>query len=228
MNFQDDYFLCDNCDQIEPKSRWNKGSTGLLKCIHCDAEGTNGTWPTPEVGKLIEFILNYDQESPEYGQVTSVFLSSVLELMLEELLSTMAYFDLTYDEAGILVDALIEGYQGRTRMFTLYKTIGYGTFHEAVRDIGIPEFTNHWDEIAPVRNEVVHGKFEKGKDITPKLINTTIDEALAVFSQLHNIYNQESLIFRAATEKKRRMEEDLKKLNKWTTAIQGSDFSNNE
>lgn len=140
----------------------------------------------------------------------------------------MAYFDLTYDEAGILVHALIEGYQGRTRMFTLYKSIGYGTFHEAVQVVGIPQFTSHWDEIVRVRNQVVHGKFEKGKDIIPKLINTTIDEALAVFSQLHNIYNQESLVFRAATEKKRRMEEDLKKLNKWTTTIQGSDSPNNE
>jgi hypothetical protein len=96
--------------------RWALTKDQENKCIHCNAVGTQGEWPNAEVTELISFIRNYDSGSPHYNQVACVFTSSLLELLLEELLTNMAYMGLTFDQASILVDALIEAHQGRSRM----------------------------------------------------------------------------------------------------------------
>ena len=213
------YYQCDKCGQVEPESRWIRGPNGSSSCLHCGSHSSDRKWPSAEVSEFIAFIRNYDTSVREYGQVASVFLSSVLELMFEQLLATMAYMDLTYDDAGLLVDALLEGYQGRSRMFALYKRIGYSNFHSAVRELGYGDFIKHWEEIVLARNGIVHGDLRKGDKVTPDLINKTIDEALAVFSQLHNLYNTESLEYKAWTERKRRLAEELSKLRKWTKSV---------
>ena len=104
----------------------------------------------------------------------------------------MAFQDLLYEEAYLLVDALLEGYQGRSRMFTLYSKIGYGTFHDAVKKMGNKQFLSNWDVIVEARNNVVHGRINNCENITPDLVERTITDALDVFSQLHNQYNAES------------------------------------
>ena len=127
-------------------------------CIHCQSKTKQFSWPSAEVERLITFVRNYESRAPEYSQVVSVFTSSLLELLLEELVTKVAYEDLTYDQGFLLVDALLEAYQGRNRLFSLYKRVGYGSFHEAVRDIGHGKFLLNWDTIVTIRNKVVHGK----------------------------------------------------------------------
>ena len=148
----------------------------------------------------MEFIVSLDEKSPHYPQVACVFLASALELFLERLLSVMAYQDLLYDDAGMLVDALLDGYQGRSRMFALYSRIGYGTFHDAVKKMGNKQFLSNWDTIVKARNNVVHGRLTDCKSIRQDLVERTMADALDVFSKLHNQYNAESLQYRLAIE----------------------------
>lgn len=193
------YVKCGNCGQIE-KEQVRKNLR--YKCKHCQQARSQTIWPAPELQNLFRFIDSFDEESPHYPQIACVFLSSAFELLLEELLSVMAYQDLLYEEADMLVDALLDGYQGRSRMFTLYSKIGYGTFHDDVKKTGNRRFMKHWDAIAEARNHVVHGRLNKCEAITPKLVEKAISEALDVFSQLHNRYNAESLRYRVALERR--------------------------
>jgi len=198
MDSREAYYQCTNCDNIEKESNWIKDDSNEHKCIECKTVSKKKTWPPKEVETMINFILTYDSEAPEYGQITSVFLSSVLELLLEELLYTMAFFDLTYNDASILVDALIEAHRGKKQMISLYKKIGYGSFHSSVEDLGYSDFNRKWGEIVKVRNKVVHGNLNAGNAITQNEIKSTIKEALEVFSKLRNKYNKETLNYKGA------------------------------
>jgi hypothetical protein len=181
------YFECGDCGQVERGPAWE----GLrYKCKHCQKANSQTIWPTPELRNLLEFVGSFDEKSPHYPQVACVFLSSALEILLEQLLSVMAYQDLFYEQVDWLVEALLEGYQGRSRMFTLYSKIGYGTFHDAVRKMGKKQFLSSWDTIVESRNHVVHGRLTNCVAITPELVERTITDALVVFSQLHNQKNQ--------------------------------------
>jgi len=196
------YYICGKCNQIEPASRWAEEVNGEIKCSHCQTANERYTWPSTEVIDLLTFVRNYPADSPEYGRVTSVFASSVLELMLEELVTKMAYEDLSYEQGEMLINALLAGYQGRSRLFALYKRIGYGSFHEAANELGHSELLGNWDAIVAVRNTVVHGKLRERAEISHSLIEKTLDDALVVFYLLHNRYNKESIEYRYATKAK--------------------------
>ena len=194
------YVQCGDCGQVERGQAWEKLR---YKCKYCQQACSQTIWPAPELQNLLEFISSFNEKSPHYPQVACVFLSSAFELLLENLLTVMAYQDLLYDEAYMLVDALLDGYQGRSRMFTLYSKIGDGTFHDAVKNTGNNEFLSNWDTIVESRNNVVHGRLTDCKSITPELVEQTIADALYVFSKLHNQYNAESLQYRVALEKRK-------------------------
>ena len=194
------YFQCGDCGQVERGPAWE----GLrYKCKHCQKANSQTIWPAPELRSLLEFIGSFDEKSPHYPRVACVFLSSAFELLLEDLLAVMAYQDLLYDEVGMLVDALLDGYQGRSRMFTLYSKIGHGTFHDDVKKTGNKQFLSNWDIIVESRNNVIHGRLTNCEAITPELVERTIADALDVFSQLHNQYNAESLHYRVAIENRK-------------------------
>jgi transcription elongation factor Elf1 len=192
------YFECKNCGQIESESRWLKDGE-RSKCVYCEI-GEPSPWPTAEVKELIDFVQGYDPKSSHYFRVTTVFLASALELMLEDLLYTMAWMDMTYDEVSILVEALIESHQGRSRMFDLYRRIGHDSFHKEVRNLSYKQFLDHWENVVSARNHFVHGKSDVVQEITGSLIEMTIVEALEVFSALHNEYNVESLHYKVGME----------------------------
>lgn len=220
------YYQCTKCNHIEKDKNWNRVETNSYKCNECDAIEEKRVWPPKEVETMVNFILSYDSETSEYGQITSVFLSSVLELLLEELLYTMAYLDLTYHDAWILVDALIDAHRGRNRMISLYKKIGYGTFYSSVKKLGFTDFYRNWDEIVKVRNKVVHGKLEYGKKINSQMVNSTITYSLELFSKLHNIYNRETLEYKYSAKRKGGINADLKKLDKWSQGLNQDSLDN--
>jgi hypothetical protein len=195
------YFQCTVCYQIEPEANWLAASTeGSRQCPHCHSAGKQRAWPTAEVQELIHFVQDYEKTSPSYSQVTCVFLASALELMLEELLGVMAYMDLQYEEASILVEPLLEAYQGRSRMLQLYRRLGHDTFPGELQELGHSQFWEHWNTIALARNRAVHGKPKEIEQVSPSLVGATIEEALAAFALLHNQYNQESLCYEAALQ----------------------------
>jgi hypothetical protein len=212
------YFECDKCGQIEADSDWAKAEE-KIKCKHCDAIGRNELWPSAEIRGLFEYVSQFNQSSPEYGLVTSVFVSSALELLLERLIYTVAVEDLLYDEVGHLIELLLDTNQGRARRLQLYKHLAYASFEEEAYETGCGQFMKHWNEIAEIRNKSLHGDLKESQTIAPSLIETTISESLRVFSMLHNKYNSESLRYGVARGSVEDRARDLRQLRIWKEGI---------
>jgi hypothetical protein len=212
------YYQCTNCNQIESDSDWIVEG-GNKVCKHCKANNQLELWPSTEIRELFETTIKYDHASFEYGLISSVFISAALELLLERLLFTMAMKNLLYEEVTHLIEPLLDTNQGRTKRLQLYKQLGDGPFDKESTEVGYHEFPKHWNEIAEIRNRSVHGSIEEGKRLTSSVVKTTIYEALAVFSRLHNKYNTKSVHFDVATERVKGLEKDLEKLRVWSGRV---------
>ena len=212
------YFECEKCGQIDADSDWATAEE-KMKCKHCDAIGSNELWPSAEIRGLFEYVRQFNQSSPEYGLVTSVFVSSALELLLERLIYTVAAEDLLYDEVGHLIELLLDTNQGRARRLQLYKHLAYASFEAEAKETGYRQFMKHWNEIAETRNKSLHGDLKGSQKTKPSLIETTISESLKVFSMLHNKYNSESLRYGVAREPVEDLARDLEKLRIWKEKV---------
>ncbi len=207
------YYQCKDCGFVEPEAKWHKQQTAQV-CPDCAAVGKNADWPSMEILELMTFVRDYDKISSEYGLVASVFLSSALELLLEHLIFKMAIEDLLYEEAGHLVELLLDAYQGRSRRLQLFAKVGYGSFREETTELGHCGFLGHWDEIAEARNKTVHGDPKFARTVTPQLVECTIGEGLEVFSKLNNRYAR-SLERETASARKG----DLERLRRWNAGL---------
>jgi hypothetical protein len=194
------YLSCSNCGQIAVFDGSSEGEQPRFKCLECEAKETFQAWPSAAVRDLINFVSEYDKAAPQYGQVACVFSSCVLELLLEEVVWVMAVWETDYDTAEHLLDAVMDAYQGRSRLIALYKRFGYGSLSSEVNSLGRGDFMSNWEKIVSARNKVLHGKIQEGANITPDLIDTTIAQGLEVFRLLHNKYNQQTFQFKAATK----------------------------
>lgn len=215
------YYQCERCWQIEPEPEWPVEQDNKV-CKHCHTSNCYKIWPSTEIRELFETITKYEKvDSFEYGLVASVFISAALELLLERLLFTMAIEDMLYDEVGHLIEYLLDSNQGRTKRIQLYKRLGYGSFEEESSEVGYRLFPQHWAEITQVRNKSVHGDLKEGAKLKSALVETTINEALAVFSELHNKYNAYGISYKAATDPVRGFEKEQEKLRKWNRQVIG-------
>lgn len=190
------YFRCNSCGQIELEHSWTKSNDQQI-CPHCKAISKE-SWPTSEVAELLGFVLDYDKLQPRYTQVVSVFISSAFELMLEELITMMMYWNLSYEEGSMLVDALLDSHQGRARMLWLYKRMGHSSFSDEAKQIGHPDFARNWDRLTSIRNMIVHGKFKEAELIQPEFAATIIGDSLEVFRILYNQYIRETVMYEHA------------------------------
>jgi hypothetical protein len=218
------YYRCDQCFQIESETDWLLDQNGK-KCKHCGMVSDYKLWPSAEIRELIETIKKYDQSSSEYGLVTSVFTCTALELLLEHLLFTMAMLDRSFEETEFLVDLLLDTNQGRAKRLQLYKRLGSGSFKSEAQQIGFPHFLEQWDKLANIRNKSVHGDLQEGSKVNPQLIQNVLTDALAVFSKLHNEYNQYSIKYQVAMEPlvefEKSITKDLEKLKRWREQVVG-------
>lgn len=212
MNYYPKYYNCKKCGQIEPISTWLKVGKRAIKCIYCKSS-KKIMWPNDDVKDLLDFILSYDVSQSKYSQVVPVFLCSAVELMLEKLLTIMAFMDLSYHDGFVLVDALIDSHQGRSKMLDLYRRIGHTSFHAEVKELGFNDYNKKWDGIVETRNKIVHGKIKNTPSLDSNYVFDFVCESLEVFRLLHNKYNQESLQYDIATKSpKKRMDEEIQKL----------------
>jgi len=208
------YAECSHCGTISPQDRWTTGNPQA--CPECQSSRDSIPWPPAELSELAALVLAFDQKSAHYSPVTCVFTSSLLESLLEHQVYMMAMMDMDYNDAGLLADLLLESYQGRTRLIHLYKRVGYSSLADDASHAGCPRFPADWDQIANARNDVIHGKPEAAKAITPDLIRRAVSDAFTVFSYVHNAYNIESHRYKSATPNTRVSDEGKKRLAKWS------------
>lgn len=188
------YFKCGSCGLIELESEC-KDSHSQLICCHCNGTKRNN-WPSIDVSELLGFILSYDKSQPRYSQVVSIFLSSTLELLLEELLLMILYWDLLYEEVCFLVEALLDSHQGRGRMLELYKRIGHCSFAEESKQLGYKDYFRNWEILISTRNKIVHGKMKEAPVINSDFVEKMIRDSLEVFRLLHNEYYIETSAYK--------------------------------
>jgi hypothetical protein len=182
------YFKCENCGIIDLDVKWQT-FTEKTVCPECGKIDWFETWPSSDVIDLFDHARAYEKDSPYFGLVTSVFVCTALELLLERVLFVMALQENSEEDVDYLIDDLLEAYEGRSRRLQLYNKLGEHTFTVEAKSTGNKHFNKHWEYLADIRNKSVHGDMEKANRITPNDITLIITEALDVFSKLWNKYN---------------------------------------
>ena len=162
----------------------------LLICPRCNKKKSLSIWPSQEIIELLDYISMFNSKSKHFKEMSIVFLCSILELLLESTLVMMIWQELM-PEAFIIVDNMLNGYQGRNRLLLLYNKMGYGSFKEHLKEINKSEFLKNWDLIVEERNKIVHGKLGIyksyfNKNITHCLIRKQVKLSLEVFALLNN------------------------------------------
>lgn len=204
------YKQCKNCEFISEGKK--DDGVNCPKCASADFD----CWPTLEVDNLFLLIHEKENQDPfEYQLIASVFCSAAFELLLEQLLFVMAIEDLSYEEAGHLVEKLLDSNQGKSRRLDLYSRLGYGSFSKEAKDLGYHSFLKEWDKLTMVRNQCVHGNIPKEITVTPTFTNKLIEDGMKVFSGLHNKYNEESLQFKIGLDRYQQEKLDLDLLQHW-------------
>ena len=196
-----DYFQCKECEQISSENEIRFGKVDK-KCPYCGIIDEVNIWPSAEIRELIKVVNNYNQNSIEYGFIASVFISTALEILLEQLLYIMAIENLSYDEADHLVSIILDFNQGRSRRLTLYKRLGFDSFETEVSKMGYKGFLVEWDKIAETRNKCVHGDLSEAKNVNSVLVESIMNNGLEVFRKLHNDYNKSTNRYRYAAKGK--------------------------
>lgn len=213
-----EYYICKKCNQIEPKELWE--TQNLTKeCNYC-SRSEYQRWPSQDIIDLFDHAMMYDPKDDHYSLVTSVFVSTALELLFEDLLILILYIDLNFHETGFVVDLLLDSFQGKSRRLQLYKKYVGISFSKEAIDTGNKNFFNNWERISSIRNKKIHGLDKNQLEISPKFIKTIVSEALDVFYKLHNKYNRETFFFDYYTNKKIAIpktpsREDIRKLSRW-------------
>ena len=116
------------------------------------------------------------------------------ERLLEELLYHILYADSEYNEIAILVEALMDAHEGRSRMLALFKKVAYGSFATEAAEVGFPHFAEKWQALVEERNRFIHGDRRPAASIKDygNLHELGI-EGLKVFMTLHNSYTRARL-----------------------------------
>lgn len=209
-----EYYQCGICKNVDIKANWQVLSGNLI-CPDCGNPGVYSTWPSPDILDLFVHAMEYPHNSQYYGLITSVFVCTALELLLERLIFVVAREDKYWEEVDYLIEHLLEAYQGRERRQKLFGIVGYGSFSSQVKLTGNKNFNKHWDDLAKIRNNCVHGKVEDSNKVKPSQLKLFINESLDVFSKLTNAYNQETLQHKIANDNKESKVKEAEMLRKW-------------
>jgi len=218
------YFECHRCHIIDTKENWSMTSNKTI-CPECGKIEQFDIWPSSDVLDLIKHALEYVPASPYYGLVTSVFVCTAFELLLEKLLYIMALEDFWEEQVSVVIEKLIDAYQGRDRKLQLYTHVGWGrTFSEDVKSTGHKKFIEHWEKLVRIRNKSVHGDLELSAHIKPEHIETICIEGIDVFYKLCNIYTIDTWDYTYALEQSEHGSEakkEFEKLQKWKDNVEG-------
>ena len=189
------YIQCQSCHYINkvPSLKSIK-LTSKIRCPFCNRLGDNAIWPSIEVLELIKMALNLDVSKYYKKNISFVIVASSLELMLEKLISTFVLPDIMPDHVSIsiITEALLDGYQGRYRLLSLIKKLGYDSFSDGAKKHGKSNFMKQWDIIASNRNQFVHGKIEKveKQELSVDSINIEefVSDAFLIFMEINNSF----------------------------------------
>jgi hypothetical protein len=208
------FIRCCRCWFVDEKKTAEQNSA----CPRCGGMKFD-SWPQKEIVDLFSLIEKYELNDFENKLVVCVFLCSALELLLEEQVSALAYEEALIPEYSMLVDILLDTFQGRSRLLQLYNRLGFRKFSDDLRELNYLHFENDWKNLAEFRNKIVHGNPHVVQNIDESLLKRLLFESLKVFQLLNNINSQNYSMNSDLLNDKKQKEKDRNRLDKWVNNI---------
>ena len=178
------YKRCPSCGSIYKDV--NNSTTNYSVAAPCCRAlgGPRELWPSLDVLILLDIVEKQNLNDYKEAKVAIVFISTLLEMLLEESLITLLKYHVKTEQAA---DALLESNQGRKKRIDLFGKISGLKFSEFLTSKGYINFNSDWKSIATLRNKVVHRGFhgETAIDI-PKVIGNLMSSCMGVFAEINN------------------------------------------
>lgn len=177
------YVQCPACGKIIPGS-----PSKLIRPDEpapcCGATGeARLLWPSLEVHHFLELVHKQNLDSTNERRVAIVFLATVLELLLENVLWELVR---TYTDSHQLAEYLFDTSWGKERRIRLYDKLSDRPLGELLQENGMGEFLKEWGELSSVRNKIVHGRYYASVATDADLIRHLSRDALKAFTLIHN------------------------------------------
>lgn len=178
MTWESSYIKCPECEKIildtEQKFIW---IAEPMPC--CGASGrARITWPFLEAQEFLKIISDQDLKTENGIRIAVVFLCTVLELLLEEILWLVIC---KHTNSKPLANHLLESNQGKDRRIGLFNKLSNCSFKDLLKKHNKESFMKNWDALCKLRNNLIHGRYYTEIEKEQDLIKIVIDDSLVVF-----------------------------------------------
>ena len=181
--FYSDYLRCPSCGIIiNDSSRSLSQLSKPAPC--CGAYGSpREIWPSLSVSMFFEIVLQQDNSTEEGLRVSIIFLSTALEVLLEDALWQL--FEL-HTNSLTIAETLFESNNGRDRRLKLYNSLSDTKFSKLLDFPNGIQFIDRWAKLTKMRNLLVHGKYFIDKAEAKTIVEFIRDSALEIFVKVEN------------------------------------------
>ena len=183
------YLMCRSCDLINQTEFWVVGDNKELCCPNCLAPGGSSSWPDLKVQQLFTSINNLHGELLEYNQIASILYVAAVRIMIEDLVRTIAFGDLMYEEAGHLVDTLLALNPKHDQLLKVLEELSGECYEDLVDDTSEENFYPTFLRIVNIRNQLLYGEYCQVSELPHEFLGQIIPKALELFSRLNNDYH---------------------------------------
>lgn len=182
------YKRCPSCGVIFKDK--NHSTTTLSNPSPC-CGATNESrelWPTLDVLILIDIVEKQNLDNYKERKVAIVFVSTLLEMLLEETVTILA---VKHCKSNIAAEVLLDSFQGKKKRITLFNKLSGMKIKELLNSNGYNDFLPQWEAISTLRNKVVHRGFHGQTDLDVKMaIQNLLNGCIDVFALLNNECNK--------------------------------------
>jgi len=195
------YRQCHSCEMIGVVSDTIKDPNDFV-CPECGRSNFSEEWPNSSVQRILDIISSPSDFDSDFERIACLLVTSCMEDLMRELIVVLAQQGTIYDEISLLIDPLLDGYQGKDRQLKLFRKLAYGSFKEECTQLGYPDFVSQWSQIVERRNHFAHTATNPRKESNEIHFGVFIHHSLEVFRKISNKYNVETTNYQSAMERR--------------------------
>ena len=192
------YRQCHSCETI---CKVSEPDADEYVCIECGKKNFSEEWPNTSVQRLFDIVSSPSDLDSDYERIACLLVTSCMEDLMRELIVVLAQQGTYYDQVSLLIDPLLDGYQGKDRQLKLFGKLAYKSFKEECKEIEFPKFVSQWSEIVERRNHFAHTARQPRKDSPQIAFDFFVQDSLEVFRRISNKYNKKTINYQSAFEK---------------------------